>query len=174
MCISLYTSSTSPPVPAIYIHAQSFSILKSKVLGHVLLLILKQLHMPPHTSTTLSNPQTPQVHYSSLLNFTFTIPLKLLSQDHRVHLTSRFRNSFGSVYLHLLQNLIFPSNAFPGSHTFFSPDYPPSSPIIFLWGSSSSIHTKMLTFPRVPTPDPALMCYTGWFQYGQCWLFSSH
>lgn len=93
-CVFLFTHLQPLPMFPQSI-AQSYSILKSKVLGHVLLLILKQLHMPPHTSATLSNPQSRQVHYSSLLNFTFTIPLELLSQDCLIHLTSDSETSLG-------------------------------------------------------------------------------
>lgn len=47
--------------------------------GPIQLLILKPLHVPLHTSHTLSNHQAGKMSYSRLLNSTSTTPLKLFS-----------------------------------------------------------------------------------------------
>lgn len=78
MCFSPYIFKLAHSFHFIYCE-QIYSRLKTKMLGPVLLLILQLLHMPPHFSTTLNNPQAEQMSYSSIRNFTFAIPLNLFS-----------------------------------------------------------------------------------------------
>lgn len=74
--------------------------------------------------------------YNSLLNFTFTTPLKLFSpRPPKFTLlpdSGKYLLLFFWFFLLLpAADLISPLNAFSGSHTLFFPDYPPSSLSIF-------------------------------------------
>lgn len=71
------------------------------MLGRVLSLIWK-LHMPPHTSATLSNPRGRKINYRSFLNFFHHFTKTIFLKTTKIHLTSQFRKIFMSSYLQLL------------------------------------------------------------------------
>lgn len=92
-------------------------------------------------STILHNPGAGKTEHNSILNFMFTIPLKLFSPRRPKKTLVPNLGKLFFFNLYLLQNLLSPLNTFSSFHILFFPDYPPSSLSIFFGGSSLSVYT---------------------------------